>query len=496
MRTVLFICSIMLSCIIISCGGGGGGDVPAGSLSYSPPSIDENGDGTVGADNYDNSPFGFHPASIEKSGYGNKGYFDAQNIGVRWSRPALYAFWVRVQPDINSPDYNWNQYDIIYGGVPSGMNTLANIEIQPKTWNATSYRVKDSYLPVDEAKYTAFVKALVERYDGDGIDDMAGLTVPVKYWQAGNEPHVTMSGFAGFQRMTYLAVKDACPSCKVLIGGATGTNVTDYIDYIDRIFMPILTELNGDYADIIDFHWYGDAMGDYRESSIVYDHIKAALSSAGFAADIPVWITEMGSFSGTATTGEYRGVNQTEARQAGDYIKRYVYSLSLGIKKIFPAFGLIEGFRGIDGYFDHTGLIYDGEGDDPGLGVRKLGYYSYKLMTDTLEGARWDQVETIRESDNVYIYKFTKNGKSIFVAWWDYFNETDYSGGDIKTVALDTDFTGAAYITNAVPNADAGLNLNAGDYPDFFEKTAAQTATDGQITLHLQESPLFIQDGD
>lgn len=42
----------------------------------------------------------------------------------------------------------------------------------------------------------------------------------------------------------------------------------------------------------------------------------------------------------------------------------------------------MEGFKYDGGYFDFTGLIYDGWGaGDPGLGVRKLSYYTYRKMT-------------------------------------------------------------------------------------------------------------------
>lgn len=36
--------------------------------------------------------------------------------------------------------------------------------------------------PSDWAAYQKFVEAVVERYDGDGINDMPGLVIPVKYW--------------------------------------------------------------------------------------------------------------------------------------------------------------------------------------------------------------------------------------------------------------------------------------------------------------------------
>jgi len=42
--------------------------------------------------------------------------------------------------------------------------------------------------PYDMDAYRRFVLALVERYDGDGKDDMPGLKYPIKYWEASNEP--------------------------------------------------------------------------------------------------------------------------------------------------------------------------------------------------------------------------------------------------------------------------------------------------------------------
>ncbi len=46
----------------------------------------------------------------------------------------------------------------------------------------------DSYLPKDMPAYLAYVRAVVERYDGDGVDDMPGLTAPVRTWEVDNEP--------------------------------------------------------------------------------------------------------------------------------------------------------------------------------------------------------------------------------------------------------------------------------------------------------------------
>jgi len=60
---------------------------------------------------------------------------------------------------------------------------------------------------------------LVERYDGDGQDDMPGLKYPIKYWEVANEPEMQREPLILFQgsskdyfeilKATYQAVKEA-----------------------------------------------------------------------------------------------------------------------------------------------------------------------------------------------------------------------------------------------------------------------------------------------
>ena len=59
--------------------------------------------------------------------------------------------------------------------------------VSPWPGNRTA-NVTETYLPTDMAAYTAWVTALVERYDHDGIDDMPGLVAPIRYWEVDNEP--------------------------------------------------------------------------------------------------------------------------------------------------------------------------------------------------------------------------------------------------------------------------------------------------------------------
>lgn len=443
------------------------------------------------------SPFGFCPASIAHPGYDNNGYGDAQNIGVKWTRGVVYAYWFLVQPDRTKPQYDFSRYDHQWSAVPSGIQILANIA--PQGPIDEGYCLPNSYLPVDTDQYLAFVKAVVERYDGDGVDDMPGLTNPIKYWQVGNEPNNSRSGFADLQRMTYTAIKEACPDCTVLIGGVPGMPpASHYLSFFDQQYKPLLDSLAGQYVDVLDFHWYGNATGDYLGAREVHDHIRAVLDADGFP-HIPIWITEMGSYSGDPVSVGPMPFDyplQTERQQALDYLKRYVYSLAIGVKKIFPGFGIMEGFKYDGGYFDFTGLIYDGwdqagtTPSDLGLGVKKLGYYTYKKMTEMLEGSDWDSIQTIQASEDVFIFKFTRNNAPVYVAWWDYFNEPSFSVGSVKQVPL-TGLTGStATVTEVVPMFSSGSEVT--DYATAF-RTENLGVTEGTITLILGDSPVIVE---
>lgn len=442
------------------------------------------------------SPFGFHSAAVEKQGYNDNGYGEALNIGVKWPRDGVYAYWFLVQPDLAIQTYDFTQYDQQWSRVPAGMNILANISPQGPVDEGRC--LTGSYAPVDEQKYVAFVKAVVQRYGGDSYA-AAGLAAPIKYWQVGNEPNSMKNGFADLQRITYTAIKEVCTDCIVLIGGVPGMPpVANYLSIFDLQYKPILNALGGKYVDVMDFHWYGNATGDYRGAKDVYDHIRSVLEADGFPA-MPFWITEMGAYSGDPLVSLVSPVDyplQTEQQQASDYFKRFVYPLSFGVKKVFPAFGLMEGFKHDGGYFDFTGLIYDGQDwtgttpSDLGLGVKKLGYYTYKKLTEMLEGSDWSSTETIQASGNVYVFKFTKNNAPIYVAWWDYFDEPSFAPGNTKTISITGVQGSSALITEAVPKFSEGKDVT--DYATAFNTQTVPIST-GTVTLTLDENPVFVE---
>ncbi|MBU7016458.1 MAG: hypothetical protein HXS44_03040 [Theionarchaea archaeon] len=438
------------------------------------------------------SPFGFHtarmvPTRLEEAPRPDVDkttvnfYEDAQYIGVTWERPALYCHWIIIQPtarDIENSVYRWKLNDDTYRGIPDALCILGNIglpeRVAPHSWELTE----------SEESYIQFVKAVIERYDGDGIEDMPDLLNPILYWQVENEPdfHGDWQGYAHIQEITYKAIKEACPHCKVVMGGMSGGGIPTF----DMYYKNVLTLLKGEYIDIFDFHWYGNAYGDYRGAKDVYATIRETLDDNGYQ-ETDIWITETGTYSGSP----FRWEEQPEEDQARDMVKRFIYPLSFGVKRVFWAWALQEGFKHNNGFFDHTGFVYDGEySDDLGRGKKKLSYYTFKKMTEILEGSDWDTLETLEEGD-ICILRVLRNGKSIYIIWWDYFHlsypvkEKEMS----LTVESDSEFR----LTEVVPHCQQGIDVDA--YETAFT-TYTINPENGILTFSIGKKPIFLEEID
>jgi len=476
---------------------------------------------------FDDSPFGFHPGSANNYAY-------IQDMDAVWSREGTYIIWDWVDVERNSnfkftdatappkegvPNSGGQvNYDALRLNTPVGINIMTNV---------CPFRENDVFVNSQEKDiYYNFVKKMVERYDGDdnlgctlaapdcynlGDNDYPSKEIidkfetnPIKYWQVCNQitdicdekdcRETYAAKYAEVQKMTYQAVKEADKTANVLIAGDSGK----------ELYPKVFEYLNGDYIDIVDFHRFGTK--DNYDPKNDFNYLKASLQSAGFNLnELKFWITETGTYSGDPSqhvTGKQELLYQSEKQQASGLLKRYVSALSYKIEKIFWAWNIVEGFKRDCGIFDYTGLVYDGcdcnengkyvcekgIGYDLGQGVKKLSYYTYKLMVEKLEGSDWDNIQTIQESDNVYIYKFTKNGEPVWVAWWDYFDDT----GSSKTISLDVGSINSVKITKAVPNAEDGSKIDANDYPDFFN-TETKTVSGGKVEITLGESPVFVE---
>ncbi len=464
---------------------------------------------------HEDSPFGWQNPSFLANEI-----TEAEDIGIRWGREIInYGF----VTDYKNGRYNFKEYFAGKEGTiinyDQFFTEFADAKINPLviiwTMGATG---EESWAPLNEVEYSDWVKATVERYDGDEDlgcvvsvpdcyvvgDNMypsqetieALENVPIKYWEVENEPNFDdrlTTGYADLQRITYQAIKQADPEAKVLIGGCGGWTNQYSNEMFTEYFEPILGDLNGSCSefcasgnygdcndncmDIFNFHWYGCTDGDYKmidtgRGEEVLDIVGDALEENGFNRSMPMWITEMNSPTGISLGSREEVVCEytTETEQAGDYVKRHVYATKEGIDKLFGAMGIGENlWFHWEHYFSQSSLIYDGNGNyDLGPNVKKLSYYSYKQMTEKLEGSDWDNVQEVNNNiDNVYTYKLIKDEQPIYVVWWDYWEDdllplyhyysADHTDNLVSTVAPNADDTWplhSSYVTTWTPQVD------------------------------------------
>ncbi|MCF7848671.1 MAG: carboxypeptidase regulatory-like domain-containing protein [Kiritimatiellales bacterium] len=380
------------------------------------------------------SPFGIHPATAPGGDYTY-----ASEIGIDWERAGKYFMWVLSDPSLNGI-YDWSGYDPYFHNVPAGMQIMKNITVAHdgmvkvpgrRTHQSQNHRqIPDisrhldgtTYRPADSEAYSRWVQAAVERYDGDGTDDMPGLSNPVKYWQIDNEPPRLREGYADLVRITYSAIKKADPTTQVLLGGLELPVEERSRKNWTRTQLPILRELGGNDIDILDLHYFGK-VGGWENMPDALDRVRRDLEDCGFSRSLPIWITETGTYSGSPANrrGDDKEPLQTETEQAAELLKRYTVARHLGVERIFWAWGMMEGFKHDDSFFDHTGLVYEGNGnDDPGRGVKKLSYWSYGKMTDLLQYWDGSTPQKMETAPDVYAYRFPLAAdpeRGIILAW-------------------------------------------------------------------------------
>lgn len=209
--------------------------------------------------------------------------------GVGWVRPHYGpAIWDMIQSKKNSK-YDWDDMDTMVKWYQKrGYNIL--VTIWPfATWdqqnrkNAADCLLADSpsasltgelpaYAcnPNNWKKYRKWVKAMVERYDGDGKKDMPKLKYGITHWEVMNEPDLTdqigvskedgdqtdgddkedgdQSGddspdfyaqgadaYYKLLKKTATAIRASDKNAKVVIAGAAGMNSV-YVDYWNEFF--------------------------------------------------------------------------------------------------------------------------------------------------------------------------------------------------------------------------------------------------------------------
>jgi ABC-type nitrate/sulfonate/bicarbonate transport system substrate-binding protein len=168
-------------------------------------------------------------------------------------------------------------------------------------------------------QYYDYVYHVVERYDGDGIDDMPGLKRPIIYFELGNEvdyqrtrqdvshDYMTPEDYVRKRLIPgYKAAKAANANCIVMGAGlgmesnVAGDHVgrfnTDYLEAMYREINQNDCSAHNYYMDKVAIHYYSEYQNPEKVGQNI-EQVKAViLNNEG--KEKPIWITEFGFMTG------------------------------------------------------------------------------------------------------------------------------------------------------------------------------------------------------
>jgi hypothetical protein len=208
---------------------------------------------------------------------------------ARYHTPTLspFAYDLIVTPE----GYDWSIADHAVATTQRyGLGQLATIRPRSAEWGEQPA----AHLPPDEDAYAAFVQAMVERYDGDGIDDMPGLEIAVRHWEIDNEPSQTSTQayrYVNLVAASAQAIRAADPDAVVLNGGAAPlrgpASELQNIVRIGTFWNQAVDEGLLEHIDAFSVHAAPNWVD--ADPALLEDAWRARLGE-----EIPLWLTEGG----------------------------------------------------------------------------------------------------------------------------------------------------------------------------------------------------------
>lgn len=358
-----------------------------------------------------------------------------QEMGIRWTREDLP--WAEVEP---SPDmFRW-EYGFQLENGQSAPRDFVRLISEAGKRDIEVILILDyrpSYLPDNVspeeflARWENYVQHAVDKF-GDQVD----------YWEIQNEPNsrffwgkvvrndgtsanIDSAYYSRILRSAYRIIKQKAPTDQVLIGGLVtmteGDCATNPFVYLKR-----LHDLGAwNSFDIISFHPYwwpnppeqvvargkaheldsGSCLEQTANRTLIEEVRQMRRLAEQFGAK-PIWITEIGwNEIGLLQRANERGT-VSDIVEADYLVRTYVPLLSEpGIDKVF--------------WYTQYESVNSGEDFTLGeIGQQALSNLSFLLTSSVPIGQYQGQNDHGNlEDDDVYEYRFEKDGKTIIIAW-------------------------------------------------------------------------------
>ncbi|MDP7110825.1 MAG: hypothetical protein QGH45_02615 [Myxococcota bacterium] len=411
--------------------------------------------------------------------------------GVTWARLAddLFA-WGSIEespPDGALHVYDWSCGDTAVAGFQAAGVTGLLAAISPRNaWASVDVDDSGADPPADGDvmpraehmdDYRAFIHALVERYDGDGVDDMPGLAAPVRHWTVGREwsdlwPSNDHGDYLTLAEATAEEAQAAYPEVRL---GTVPLLLWEVFEGNEPTAAEIEARLAGeplahnsfagvaailDRPDLFDFVAV-HSRGDYTEIRPTLDWLRGEMADRGY--DHPIWIVAAPAVGPLASGAGFPAQYPVEAAQQADIVAALAAlatfeepaagqardwlaarAASGVVHKAATALG--EGAVGIqlaptvdaldasdaglrlaaierEGASVALGML-DASRTDGGCGTwtaeaLRPAYRNLELLADKLGDGQFVIQSPVGDTEGVRGYRFERIGYALYVLWWE-----------------------------------------------------------------------------
>ena len=218
----------------------------------------------------------------------------------QWVRPHPGPFiWNHIEKEKGK--FNWEEADKYVVYAQEHNQTILATIWPHANWEQKSCKRKKAkspfgkrftkYLskPCSMDDYKNFLVKLVDRYDGDGLNDMPGLTKPIKYWDVMNEPEFKMffkgskEDFIEIFNFSSKVIKEKQPDAVIVMAGAAGM-----FPESKKYWKVVLPKIKDNF-DIANIHHISGPDGQC-DKQLWVDEFADLLKSVNI--DKPIWLTE------------------------------------------------------------------------------------------------------------------------------------------------------------------------------------------------------------
>jgi hypothetical protein len=352
-------------------------------------------------------------------------------IGMHWTREEVT--WANVEPAQDS--FNFDHYDTLFGSIADAGYGIIGMLVTTPAWARKSYCAGSYWCgPANVWDFYDFAFRMVERYDGDGVNDAPG-SPRVAYWEIWNEPNfpTTWPGTSEVDRQTtygdllhtgYQAVKAADPTAQVLVGslyvwdGASyPPPVYDGLAWLGQVQLRH-PDICADF-DILAIHPHmpdvaPDQPGlDHRitmmgriENALAWDTEPLHLCDG----ERPVFVTE----AAWSTCTGCGGWSKTEDQQANYLVRTFALAAARGVSHV-NVFQLEDKFDG--GASDTWGNCAIVKTAAQGYAPKKA-YQALGVLTDQVEGFTAVTPGAHNSEPDRFDYRFTlADGTLVDILW-------------------------------------------------------------------------------